>query len=103
MLPRELPFARREAVAALKDTYTSKDEALAGIDARLRKFYAQQAAAKRPSCREAIAAVQEVCTTQRVSRDEGAWGTYPNNIGHNFFNGCFRCHDEQSQGERRHA
>jgi hypothetical protein len=22
------------------------------------------------------------------------WGTYPNNIGHNFFPGCFRCHDE---------
>jgi hypothetical protein len=21
------------------------------------------------------------------------WGTYPNNIGHNAFPGCFRCHD----------
>ena len=21
------------------------------------------------------------------------WGTYPNNIGHNNFPGCFRCHD----------
>jgi hypothetical protein len=21
------------------------------------------------------------------------WGTYPNNIGHNDFPGCFRCHD----------
>ena len=23
------------------------------------------------------------------------WGTYPNNLGHTDFNGCFRCHDEQ--------
>ena len=23
------------------------------------------------------------------------WGTYPNNIGHTYFPGCFRCHDEQ--------
>ncbi len=23
------------------------------------------------------------------------WGIYPNNIGHNDFPGCFRCHDEQ--------
>jgi hypothetical protein len=23
------------------------------------------------------------------------WGTYPNNIGHNNFPGCYRCHDEQ--------
>ena len=22
------------------------------------------------------------------------WGTYPDNIGHVFFNGCFRCHDD---------
>jgi hypothetical protein len=22
------------------------------------------------------------------------WGTYPNNIGHMDFPGCFRCHDE---------
>jgi len=23
-----------------------------------------------------------------------AWGTHPNNIGHEDFLGCFRCHDE---------
>ena len=22
------------------------------------------------------------------------WGTYPNNLGHKDFVGCFRCHDE---------
>ena len=22
------------------------------------------------------------------------WGTYPNNLGHTDFPGCFRCHDE---------
>ena len=22
------------------------------------------------------------------------WGTYPNNLGHADFPGCFRCHDE---------
>ncbi len=22
------------------------------------------------------------------------WGTYPNNIGHQDFPGCFRCHDD---------
>ena len=22
------------------------------------------------------------------------WGTYPNNLGHNDFPGCFRCHDD---------
>ena len=23
------------------------------------------------------------------------WGTYPNNIGHEDFPGCFRCHDDK--------
>ena len=23
-----------------------------------------------------------------------AWGTYPNNIGHTYSPGCFRCHDD---------
>jgi len=22
------------------------------------------------------------------------WGTYPNNVGHTDFPGCFRCHDD---------
>ncbi|HSW51225.1 MAG TPA: hypothetical protein VLH09_13665, partial [Bryobacteraceae bacterium] len=24
-----------------------------------------------------------------------AWGTYPNNLGHTDFPGCFRCHNDQ--------
>jgi hypothetical protein len=27
------------------------------------------------------------------------WGTYPNNIGHMDFPGCFRCHDDQHVAE----
>ena len=27
------------------------------------------------------------------------WGTYPNNIGHTFFNGCFRCHDDNHKAK----
>jgi hypothetical protein len=23
-----------------------------------------------------------------------AWGTYPNNLGHTDYPGCFRCHDD---------
>ena len=31
------------------------------------------------------------------------WSSYPNNLGHLEFNGCFRCHDNQhttTEGER---
>jgi hypothetical protein len=29
------------------------------------------------------------------------WGTYPNNIGHTDFPGCFRCHDDRTSADGR--
>jgi hypothetical protein len=28
-----------------------------------------------------------------------SWGTYPNNLGHEDFLGCFRCHDGSHQSK----
>jgi cytochrome c2 len=28
-----------------------------------------------------------------------SWGTYPNNLGHTVFPGCFRCHDDNHRTE----
>ena len=91
-LPRTLPFARREAVAALKDEYASGEEAQRGIDARLRKAFTARSsdAALAPT----ITAVQDIYARNIFPAMKVKWGTYPNNIGHTFFNGCFRCHDD---------
>jgi hypothetical protein len=67
-LDRSHPFARRDAVAALK---------------------AQSGLAAQP------AAVQLMHTTNVYPKLNIGWGTYPNNIGHDRFPGCFRCHDDQ--------
>lgn len=91
-LPRTLPFARREAVAAVKDEYPSGDDARRGIDARLRKVYS--ARSSDPALAQTIRAVQEIYSTNVFPAMKVKWGTYPNNIGHTFFNGCFRCHDD---------
>ncbi|MEO7134306.1 MAG: NapC/NirT family cytochrome c [Vicinamibacterales bacterium] len=91
MLPRALPFARREAVAALKDTYASGDQARQGIEARLRKAFASHPA---PAVDRVVGSVQEIYNRNVFPAMHVKWGTYPNNIGHVFFNGCFRCHDD---------
>jgi hypothetical protein len=93
LLPRELPFARREAVAAVKDPYASSAEALAGIEARLRKFYAGQTATAAGVARTVVG-VQEIYGRNVFPAMRVGWATYPNNIGHVFFPGCFRCHDD---------
>jgi len=94
VLPRDLPFARREAVAALADTYPSQPEALAGIEARLRAFYAAQAGTQGPALARTISGVQGIYERNVFPAMKVGWGTYPNHIGHLFFTGCFRCHDD---------
>jgi hypothetical protein len=91
-LPRTLPFARREAVAALKDEYGSGAEARDGIDTRLRKAFASHA--KDPALDRTVTAVQDIYARNVFPAMKVKWATYPNNIGHTFFNGCFRCHDD---------
>jgi hypothetical protein len=91
-LPRTLPFARREAVAALKDEYASGEEALRGIEARLRKAFA--AHSNDPALPTVVATVQDIYARNIFPAMKVKWATYPNNIGHVFFNGCFRCHDD---------
>jgi hypothetical protein len=96
-LPKTLPFARREAVAALKDEYPSDEDAQRGIDSRLRKVYAAQASD--PALPKMIAAVQDVYGRNVFPAMKVKWATYPNNIGHVFFNGCFRCHDDNHKSK----
>lgn len=93
-LPRDLPFARREAVAALKDTYPSRTEARDGIAARLRKVYADQGALRDGVLHRTVRGVQAIYERNVFPEMKVGWGTYPNNIGHVFFTGCFRCHDD---------
>jgi hypothetical protein len=93
----ELPSTRKEAVAALTDEYASSDAARAGIDARLRKVY--QAQASNPALARLIAGVQDVYGRNVFPAMKVTWGTYPNQMGHTFFTGCFRCHDENHKAK----
>src|SRR5262249_40589233 len=67
-LDRSRPFARRDAVAALK----------------------AQTALQRQAAPVQMIASENIFSNMMIS-----WGTYPNNIGHDNSPGCFRCHDGQ--------
>ncbi|MDP2320525.1 MAG: NapC/NirT family cytochrome c [Acidobacteriota bacterium] len=93
LIPHELPFARREAVAALKADYPSRDAAFAGIEAKLLETYRAKTSEAEALARM-IAGVQGLYARNVFPAMKVGWGTYPNNIGHVAFQGCFRCHDE---------
>ena len=106
MLPRNLPFARREAVAALKGTYPSRQAADQSLKARLEEFYGKNypdlVKAGDGRIAQAVAAVQRIHGLNVFPEMNLAWGTHPNHLGHTFSAGCFRCHDgEHKAGDGR--
>lgn len=93
-IPKDLPFARREAVAAVKEEYPNKDAALAAIAGRFREFYKTQSA-DADKVNRIIAGTQDVWARNVFPAMKVTWGTYINNISHIDTPGCFRCHDDE--------
>jgi len=95
-IPPALPFARREAVASLKESYQDAAAAERAIADRIRKFYAGQGGAvPAADVDRLIAAAQFLYTRNVFPAMKVTWGTHPNNVGHTDSPGCFRCHDDQ--------
>jgi nitrate/TMAO reductase-like tetraheme cytochrome c subunit len=94
LIPRELPFARRETVAAVRAEYANRDAAMAGIASHLRDFYRTRTGVESAQVEQAIAGAQNVWSGNVFPAMKVTWGTYPSHIGHVDSPGCFRCHDD---------
>jgi nitrate/TMAO reductase-like tetraheme cytochrome c subunit len=92
-----LPFVRKEGIALIKADYSSQEDAASKITAGLENFYQSQYPAVWSGKKEQID--QAAGTLVRLYGEnvfpfmKVTWGTHPNNIGHNDYPGCFRCHD----------
>jgi nitrate/TMAO reductase-like tetraheme cytochrome c subunit len=97
-LSRDLPFLKKKAVELLKATYPDRAAARERIAAGLTEFYKTTYPAAYGDHRALVEAASQklVAIYERNVFPEMkvAWGTHPNNIGHEDFLGCFRCHDE---------
>ena len=49
--------------------------------------------ARNSSIKSAIGELQRIFQTYTFPEMKTDWQTHPNNIGHFYFSGCFRCHD----------
>ena len=97
-LSTQLPFVRREAVAAVMQGYPNQQVAADRIAARLENFYRMKYPdfynERRADVERGVRATQALYARNIFPSMKVGWGTYPNNIGHVAFPGCFRCHDE---------
>jgi hypothetical protein len=94
-----LPFAKKQAVAILKQPYASDQEAASRIPAAFESYYRTTYPDVYGQHRDEVSrGAQKLLAIFRRNVFPAmkiTWGTYPNNIGHVDFDGCFRCHDEQ--------
>jgi len=94
-----LPFIKQQAVTVLAATYATNDAATQGIANGLQGFYESKypdmAKTKQLEIRNAVAEIQQIYRRTTFPDMKLNWQTHPNNLGHYYYPGCFRCHDGQ--------
>ena len=92
-----LPFIKAQGIDALVGEYKTQDEGLKAIGEKIPKYYQEKypqiASAKADKISAAVAELQRIYSTTMFPSMKVNWKTHPNNIGHMYYPGCFRCHD----------
>ncbi len=95
-IPASLPYVKKEGLVLLQEKYSSREEAAKKISAGLIAFYTQKypqvIAQQRADVSRAVKGLVAVYQQNVFPKMNVNWGTYPNNLGHMNFPGCFRCH-----------
>ena len=96
LISRDLPFIKREALAAITNEYKDIPAAMEGIDNHLHGFYQRNypEVEKQYSALidSAVLALQAVYKRNIHPEMNITWGSYPSNLGHDNDLGCWRCH-----------
>jgi hypothetical protein len=97
LISPELPYIHKKAVELLKVDYPDRDSAqkqiVEGIENYYRTSYPDVYASKRALIEQSAENVAKTYLRNIFPDMKVGWGVHPNNLGHNDFPGCFRCHD----------
>jgi nitrate/TMAO reductase-like tetraheme cytochrome c subunit len=93
----DLPFIHKVAIDLLKRNYRSRLEAQTELPQALREYYRKNYFSlynsQRAKIEEAASGILYIYLGNVFPEMNITWGSYPNNLGHTDFPGCFRCHD----------
>jgi len=102
-LDPSLPYLKRQAVEFLSKPYATEQEALnsisSGLDAFYRSNYSQLYSQRGDTIKSAVSETQRIFKTYFFPEMKTDWSVHPNNIGHLYSSGCFRCHDGEHVSE----
>jgi hypothetical protein len=93
----DLPFIKKKAVELLRADYPDRETAAEKIPSEITAFYRTSYpdafAHHRAQVESAAEKVKTIYLRNIFPQMKISWGTYLNNLGHEDFLGCFRCHD----------
>jgi hypothetical protein len=96
-LDATIPFLKQQAVEALSKPYQTTGEAMAAIASSIDEYYRANHpdvyTSKGDSVKAAITEIQRIFQTYFFPEMKVDWQTHPDNAGHYYSLGCFRCHD----------
>jgi nitrate/TMAO reductase-like tetraheme cytochrome c subunit len=97
LISPELPYIRKKAVELLKANYPDRESAqkqiVDGIENYYRSTYPEIYNNKRALVEQSADNIAKIYLRNIFPEMKVTWGVHPNNLGHNDFPGCFRCHD----------
>ncbi len=92
-----LPYLKKTAVELLSKSYKTNAEAFKAIADGITGYYAQNypavSVSKSAELKKAVQEVQGIYSRNFFPEMKTQWNTHPDNIGHFYSPGCFRCHD----------
>jgi hypothetical protein len=97
LISPDLPYIKKKAVELLKVDYPDRDTArlriIGGLDRFYRTDYPEIYQTRRTLLQQSAEQVAAIYLRNIFPEMRMTWGVHPNNLGHNDFPGCFRCHD----------
>jgi hypothetical protein len=94
LISPDIPEIHQRAVAVLHESYETRDAAMNAIDG-LEDYYqgTDYYAGHADQVNQAVQTIKAIYDRTYFPEQKVDWATHPNNIGHQFSPGCFRCHD----------
>ncbi|MGO9481405.1 MAG: NapC/NirT family cytochrome c [Candidatus Kryptoniota bacterium] len=93
----DLPWIKQTAVNTLIPRYVNTEDALDSIALSVESFYKNKypniASTQNSQIKEAVASLQSIYKENFFPYMRVDWRAYRNDIGHETYLGCFRCHD----------
>jgi nitrate/TMAO reductase-like tetraheme cytochrome c subunit len=92
-----LPFAHKKGLALIKTSYATQAEATEKITSGFEDFYRSQYPlvwdSQRTQINQGANSLASIYGRNVFPFMKVGWGSHPDNLGHNDYPGCFRCHD----------